>query len=311
MVSKKQIRFYFSLQYRMLNRQLTDFGLHPLAGYLLLVLSFTGLSFYLFLKTEFAVYVYFFLAIGFIYVLSESGRNSFLKSCFKTIDYYTIRIIENSLLALPFAAFLLFKSEFLPTLVLMIASGVLVIFNFRNTFNFTIPTPFSKKPFEFIVGFRNAFYAFILAYFLAFMAVTAVNFNLGIFALLVQLFICFTFYTNPESEFYVWIFSTSPAGFLAHKIKVALLYSTLLCLPVVAVLCIFFPENIAAILGFQSLGYLYLVTVILAKYAAFPNKMNLPQALVIAFSISFPPLLIGVIPYFFIQSVKSLKEILE
>ncbi len=311
MINKRAIQYYFSLQYRMLNRQLSDFGLHPLAGYILSVAAFIGLSVYLFLKTEFAMYIYYLLAIGFTYMLSESGRNGFLKTCFNADEYYKIRIIENALLVLPFVAFLTYKSAFLPAILLLVSAILLVFLSIRSTLNFTIPTPFSNKPFEFIVGFRNTFYAFVLAYFLTIMAVTVGNFNLGIFALLFVLMICMTFYSNPESEFYVWIFSSGTRGFLLHKIKIALLYSTILCLPVVVGLGVFFPENIAAILGFQSLGYLYLVAVILAKYSTFPNKINLPQILVIAFSISFPPLLIGVIPYFYIQSAKKLNEILE
>ncbi len=120
MLNKRAFRYYFSLQYRMLNRQLSDFGLHPLAAYLLSVAAFIGLSVYLFLKTEYAVYIYCALATGFTYMLSESGRNGFLKTCFSADEYYTIRIIENALLALPFVTFLMYKSAFLPAALLLL-----------------------------------------------------------------------------------------------------------------------------------------------------------------------------------------------
>ena len=305
------MRYYFSLQFKMLNRHLTDFGLLPVAGYLISLLTFIGISVFLFSKTEYAEYIYIVVALSLLLKFSETDRNRFLKSSFNVNDYYKMRITENVLLALPFAAFLLAKTFFLPAALLMITCVFLVIVNFKSTLNFTIPTPFSKKPFEFIAGFRNTFYIIIFALFLIFMAITADNFNLGIFALILILLIFMTYYANLENEYYVWIYSLSPNEFLFHKIKIAIMNSTILCLPVIASLGIFFPGNIGVIAGFQCLGYLYLITVILAKYSDFPNKMNLPQVLVIAFSISFPPLLLGVIPFFYFKSITRLKEILE
>ncbi len=305
------MRYYFRLQFKLLNRHLNDFGIQPLLGYFLLIILFTGLSVLLFLKTELAEYIYAAVAVGFIFRLSETGRNRFLKTCFNAYDYYQIRILENLIVVLPFAIFLAYESSFLTSILLIPVAIMLVFFNFSQALNITIPTPFSKRPFEFTAGFRNTFYMILFAYFLAIMAVTSGNFNLGIFALILVFILCISYYQNPENEYFVWIFSRSPQGFLTHKIRVALLFSSLLCLPVAAILSVFFSENIVAIAGFLFLGYLYLIAVILAKYSIFPDKINLPQILVIAFSVSFPPLLLGLIPFFYIKSVNRLKEILE
>jgi len=305
------MRYYFTLQFRMLNRNLTDFGLHPVVGYALIVVTYAALSEYLFFKTEYAIHIYCFAALSIVLNLSNTSRNAFLKSCFNSKDYYLVRIIENTLVVLPFIVFLLFRLWLLPATILYITAVSLVIFNFSNNLSFTIPTPFYKKPFEFIVGFRNTFYLLFFAYFLAIMSVLSGNFNLGIFSLLVVAFICLTFYTTPEGDFYVWIFTLSPAKFLLHKIKTAMLFCTILCLPVLMALCLFYPTYIGVVLVFQGLSFLYLLTVILARYSAYPNKMNLPQVLLIAFSVSFPPLLLGVIPYFYIQSTRKLNEILS
>lgn len=294
----------------MLNRSLRDFGLNPVVGYVLSVASFAGLSIYIFDKTTLAEYLFILVAISFIYSLSQTRRNDFLKSCFSTKTYYLIRFTENTILALPFFVVLIIEQCFLSAISLVLASGVLVFFDIENKFRFSLPTPFYKQPFEFIVGFRNAFYVFFFAYFLTFMAVSVGNFNLGIFALILVFLICFTFYTNPENEFYVWIFSLSPQHFLFQKMKIAILFATLLILPVVASLSLIFPENAYTVFAFLGLGYLFLLTVILAKYSAFPDRMNLPQGFLLAFSLWFPPLLLGIIPYFYLQSVKKLKEIL-
>jgi uncharacterized membrane protein len=304
------MKYYFRLQYAMLNRSLRDFGMNPMAGYVLSVAAFAGLSVYLFDKTTLAEYLYILVAISFIYVLSQTRRNDFLKSCFSDKTYYLIRFTENTILAAPFFIVLILEHCFLSAASLMMASGVLVFFDVENKFRFSLPTPFYKRPFEFVVGFRNAFYVFFFAYFLSFMAVSVGNFNLGIFAMILIFLICFTFYTNPEDEYYVWVFSLSPKNFLLQKMKIAILFASMLILPVVASLSLVFTENAGTVFAFLGLGYLFLITVILAKYSAFPDRMNLPQGFLLAFSLWFPPLLLGVIPYFYLQSVKRLNEIL-
>jgi len=295
----------------MLNRSLNDFGLHPIAGYLLSIPAFVGLSLYLFIKTDLAEYLYLLMAISLILKLSQTTRNDFLKSCFAHKTYYQIRLIENAIIASPFLIFLLYRNCLTAAASLTIVLVTSAFLNFEHKFRFTLPTPFFKRPFEFIAGFRKAFYVFFFAYFLTFMSVTAGNFNLGIFALILVFLICFTFYTNPENEFYVWVYSINSKGFLFRKTKTALLFSTILSMPIVVVLVIFFPANIAAILAFQALGYIYLITVVLAKYSAFPDQMNLPQGFLLAFSLWLPPLLLGIIPLLYLRAVKRLNEILE
>lgn len=303
--------YYFTLQYQMLNRQIADFGIPPFVGYLLTLPAFAGISVLLFLKIDFAVYLYVLIALGLVSKLGVPDRNLFLKICFSTRGYYQVRIAENIAVALPFVVFLLFRLEHLPALLLFSAAMLMAFFKINSSTNFTLPTPFYKNPFEFIAGFRSAFSLVFLAWSLAFMAVAADNFNLGIFALMFVFFVCISFYIQPENEFYVWIFSLGAKSFLFHKIKVALLYSTWLCLPVVIGLGLFYTENLAVVAGFICLGYICLVTVILAKYSAFPEKMNVTQAMLITFSLLFPPFLLAVIPFFYSQSVKRLNDILE
>jgi hypothetical protein len=102
----------------------------------------------------------------------------------------------------------------------------------------------------------------------------------------------------------------SPGRFLISKTNTAFLYSTILTIPAAVVLVIFFPGESLVISGFLLLGYIYLATVILAKYSSFPNQISLPQFVMLGLSVWFPPLLIAVIPFFYMQSVKRLKEIL-
>lgn len=295
----------------MLNRHLKEFGLPPIFGYLLAIIIFVGVSVFLFYKTEYAAYIYPFFAVSSLSLLSETKRNDFLKACFIDKDYWSVRLGENLSLVLPFLFFLGYQQEWLIGLGLLLIAGLMARFQFNNQLNYTISTPFYKYPFEFTVGFRTSIGMFLLAYFLTVMSISAGNFNLGAFALLLIFLTSFSFYALPDSQFYVWIFSTTAKAFLLDKIKIALFYITLLALPILLSLGYYFPEKVKLLLAFQGLGYIYLFTIILAKYAAFPRAMNLPETIFIVASVFFPPFLLFSIPFFYRQSIKKLSPILE
>lgn len=302
---------YFVLQFKMTNRTIKDYGLNPIVGYCLLFVGFIGLSIYLFSKTEFAEYIYILIALSYVSKLSETKRNDFLKYCFRNLEYWKLRLTENIIFILPFIAYLFYEQLFVSITILTIISSLMALINFKSTFNYTVPTPFFGKPFEFTVGFRITFYLFFFAYFLTFKAVYANNFNLGVFSLLLVFIVSIFFYTKPENEYYVWSFVNTSKGFLIEKIKTGLIYSTFLSIPILIALGIFFFNDVKTLLVFQLLGYVYLITIILAKYSAYPNKMNLPQGILIGISLFFPPILIGVIPFLYIQSVNRLNDFLE
>ena len=78
-------------------------------------------------------------------------------------------------------------------------------------------------------------------------------------------------------------------------------------------LIIFNPELqlFLTILGIQFLGVVLIIISILGKYSNFPSSSNPVQMFSIIFSISFPPILILVIPFLYTKSIKNLKYILE
>ena len=302
---------YFKLQYRMLNRKLDEIGFSPILGYVLAIIGFYGISFYLFSKTEFAEYFYGLISISFISKLSEKRRNDFLKTIFPINNYRKLRIIENLIVAFPFFLFLLYKLSFLITVILFSLSILISLLNFNNSFNFTIPTPFGKKPFEFSVGFRKTFYIFPFAYFLTYQSILVGNFNLGVASMLLIAIVILSYYSKPENEFYVWSFNLSVKDFLINKIKIGLLYFTFLSLPIIISLIMFFPYETKTLVVFLLLGYIYIITIILAKYSAYPNEMSLPEGMLIGISLMFPPMLLGLIPLFYSKAIKQLKPILE
>lgn len=294
----------------MSKRQLTEWGIEPLLGYSLGFFIFLVLSFQLFKKTQYADIIYVGIALSQIIKLNEIARNNFLKLTYTTIDYLKLRIIENWTVSSPFVIFLIYNNNYLSAIVLLISSTLLVMFVMKSKSNYYIPTPFFRYPFEFTTGFRTNFILFVLAYFLTIISIVVSNFNLGIFSLIIALMGCASYFTNPEHKFYIWIYSLRPKDFLYTKTKMIVLYSTILCLPIVICLSIFYYNKIDIILGIQILGYLFIYMTMLAKYSVFPEKLNLRYGIVLAFTLWFPPIIVFIIPYLYIESTKKLKNIL-
>jgi hypothetical protein len=186
-----------------------------------------------------------------------------------------------------------------------------MLFNFSTNLNVTIPTPFSKKPFEFTVGFRKTFYVFPIAYFLAYISISVGNFNLGVFSMLLIGLTCFSFYSKIENDYFVWNYNLSSKEFLIEKTKTCLIFFTLLSLPIIIALSISFFKEIDILIVFLLLCYAYLTTIIFAKYSSFPNEMNMSQGILIAISFMFPPILLIFIPLFYSQSIKKLNTVLN
>jgi hypothetical protein len=302
---------YFSLQFTMIKRHLIDLGVHPFVGIVFLTLFFYGLSFYVFTKTEYAHYLYLLAALSMMAKYAENDRKDFLKFTYPVDQYYKIRVLENLITALPFVIFLGYKNEFFSILLLVICSIIITFLNVNKKVSFTLPTPFYKRPFEFLVGFRKSLLGFLFAYYLCIMSLVAHNFNLGLFSLALVFLVCLSFYTEIEHEYYVWIYNFSVKQFLFDKLITAVIYSTLIASPIALTILIYFNEDYISIMGIMILGYFYLMTFIMAKYTTYPLKINLPQGVILAFSLSFPPLILAIAPYFYIKSSKRLKEYLR
>jgi hypothetical protein len=276
----------------MINRSFIEYGMPVILGYLILICAFIFGSKTLFEKVDYALYIYLLSYLILALNLSDITRNKFLKYCFKSSEYKTIRITENIIIALPFIGFIIYLKDFQFIPAFLIIGIILGFINMKSGYNVTIPTPFSKQPFEFTIGFRNTFYIFLISLFITFKAIEVSNLNLGIASIISIFVIVFSYYSIPEPSFFVWNYNLTPKMFLIQKIKTSIIYSSYLILPVTIVLGIYFYENLITILSFVFVGYVFLITIILAKYAAYPDKMNIIQGVLIAFSIYFPPMLV-------------------
>lgn len=259
----------------------------------------------MFYKTEYAAYLYPLLALSMVFSLGESTRNEFLKATFTKADYRSIRLLENLLFLFPFLLYLLYEQQFLIAAVLfLIGMGFSFIQSGLST-SFVLPTPFYKYPFEFIVGFRQTFWVFILLYILAGIALSVGNFNLGVVSLVVVFFACWPFYGTAEPVYYVWIHAATPSAFIQQKMGIALLYSFLLSLPIALVLIIGYQEKLLYILLAMLMGMAFLLLNLLGKYAFYPTSLPILQGFLLAFCLLFPPLLLIMLPYLYRKAIKN------
>lgn len=295
----------------MINRMFKEMGISLLFATLIFLLGFIGFSLLLFYKTTLAPYFYLFLFTILVLKLSESKRIEFLKFTFKDNYFKRIRLIENLLCSLPFLVFLLVKMEFIFALGLIIIAVLTSLIQLKTRIHFTTPTPFSKNPFEFLVGFRKTILIFPLIYSLTGIAVYFGNFNLAMFSLLLVFVVIFNFYTQPENEYFVWIFSKTANAFLFSKMSISLLYSTILMLPSFSILMLVYFSDFLIVLALLTIAYLLVITAVLAKYSTFPKEMSVFQGFLFVMSIFFPPLLLFVIPFFYNLSVKQLNSYLK
>lgn len=302
---------YLLLQLRLITRKINDAGISPVVGIAVLNTLFIVASYLLFAKSNYAQYIYPFIALSFMLPLSNVKRNEFLQLCYGDTQHRRLRLVENLLVALPFAVFMLFKLQ-LPGIGLVILLAIVTAFIKTGTATtVTIPTPFGKIPYEFAAGFRNTIIVILVVYTLAVIAVVVGNFNLGAFALLLLFAVTLSYYQLPEPEYFVWNHKMKPAVFLLNKTKTAICYATLLALPVVLLLCSFFFSQALYVVLLVLAGYVYLCCMIAARYSTYPNEINLPEGILLAISIGVPPALIAILPYFINRSLKRLSTVLK
>ncbi len=305
------VTHYLELKRKILDRRLLEFGIQPYLAYILAPLLFFFISFLLFYKTEYAVYIYSTLALSYLFQFSNKKKSDFLELYFKKEAFKKIRIVENALVVLPFVIFLLFKMHFMWALGLTLFALGLSFFKGKANSNLHLPTPFGKYPYEFATGIRKLFPFYLGILFLLLMAVSVGNYNLGLFALAMVPFLCMNFYGELENPFYVWIYNKSPMDFLKHKALVASFYLCLLSLPVFIVLAFVFPEMIKISIAVFVLSFGYLASYIVFKYVRFPQQQNFAQIVLLTLSYLFPPLLIVTVGYYIGKAKLNLQEYLK
>lgn len=295
----------------MLNRQLKDFGLHPILGYVALMLAFVTVTEVLYVKTEYGAWLICVMAFSTVLRFSSKSRSEFLSLTFGDWMKKKIRWIENMIICLPFLISMLFHRAFEAAAITLLLASFMALVHFLKSREWVIPTPFSKKPYEFAVGFRNTWFLFPVILVLIGMAVKVDNANLSIFALVLLQLMIITYYLKPEDEFYIWIYSKTPRQFLQSKLMTATQFSFLLSAPFIALIGFLFPGSIHIALIFMAFGLVFLWTVILAKYTAHPREIHLPEMVILGLCLYLPILFLFSIPYFYTKAIQRLSILLK
>jgi hypothetical protein len=238
--------------------------------------------------------------------LSQKQRSDFLQIVYGNKTKRLLRMAENLIISIPFVVLLLVENQYIAAVALPIASAILAFIDL-NSKSIVLPTPFSKSPYEFTVGFRKSFLFILMVYGLSVISVCVNNLNLGLFSVFVLCIICATYYGKVENEYYVWIFAESPNKYLTHKILTAIKNTFLMGLPMMALLTAFFPENWWIVLLVMVIGMILVIAFLLAAYSTYPPGEIGILELIFIWAVFIPPFVLVVIPYFYVRSINRLK----
>lgn len=301
---------YLILQFKLLNRNIRDFGMHPLLAYVLIFGLIAELGTLIFQRLpNYAPYIIIGICISIQMRLSQKQRSDFLQIVYGNKTKHLLRITENLIISIPFVVLLLIENQYIAAVALPIASAILAFIDL-NSKSIVLPTPFSKSPYEFTVGFRKSFLFILMVYGLSVISVCVNNLNLGLFSLFVLCIICATYYGKVENEYYVWIFTESPNKYLTHKILTAIKNTFLMAFPMMALLTAFFPENWWIVLLVTVIGMILVITFLLAAYSTYPPGEIGILELIFILAVFIPPFVLVVIPYFYVRSINRLKNTL-
>jgi len=304
-----KMKSYLKLQFALLSRQIRDFGMNPVVGYVLIVVLFVGVCELLYVRVpKYAPYIIMLFCLAPQNVLSKKERSDFLHIVYGGRAKRKIRIVENMIVCIPVTVMLLIHNQYIITIIALILS-VSAAFVETKSKSFVIPTPFSNRPFEFSIGFRQTFFIFPLIYGLMIISVIVNNLNLALALFFMLCLLIAVFYLTPENEYFVWIYAKNPAKFLMHKILTILKNTTVLALPMIVLIALFFTPYVCQAMLLLAVGEMFITTVMLAKYSVFPNQIGIME--IIFVSLFFvPPFFLLVIPYFYFNSIKQLHNYL-
>lgn len=301
---------YFLLQKVIVERFLKGWGLAPWLVYVLVPVLFVAVSLLLIERTGYAAYIIAASSLTAYNWFSGRKRNDFLQLNFGKATFRQIRLLENGLVTLPFLLLFLSKGFWALALVQLLVGGAMTLRSGGGLSSFALPTPFSRHPFEFALGFRQFWWLLLIAVFLMVMGIRAENFELSAFAWFITVFGAMAFYQRPEPGFYVWVHSLTGKQLLNRKLLLGCSHLILLGLPFVVALLIFFPGQWLLIAGGQLLALLYLSLIITVKYTAYPDEVDIVKGFIIGAGVVLPPLLLFLIPYYYQQAVRRLGIVL-
>ncbi len=307
----KVISYYLKMMLLRFSRHIRAFGLSPWVIWIGMPLCFVLLHQFLYVREpEFAPFIW--TAIALVAILQLNGRDhiSFLRQFLAPGAFKTIRLAESILVALPFVALSLLKGQIILAGAVVVVGVGASLAPITLNLQMTIPSPFSKYPFEFTTGFRRWVLLILMAYILGLVALTVDNFNLALFSLLSLGLIALGFYSGTEPIHYLWIHRFSASAFLWFKMRVAVRDFSLLAIPVIVILLSMDLTQWWLVLLTLMICLLLLLMCLLGKYAYYPAVIPIVPGLAIGFCVLFPPLVLVILPFFYRRAQQNCSKIL-
>jgi hypothetical protein len=304
------ISHYLSLQWKLIQRQIIDFGL-PLSITLVgAPILFFVLSTAIYYRTDYSGIILIALCFSWQLKISNSKRIEFLKLHYKLSSFLKIRMTENLLVFLPFSIVLAIHTNWLYLATAFMLTILLVFYKQRRLFHFSLPTPFHKKPFEFIIGIRTYYAFYPICSALLLIAYKVANPNLAFVALALTSLSSLLFYQLLEPTFWIWIHANNTKEFLSNKVKTAVVQHIILIAPLTIICVLLFPVHWYFGLAILLMSAVYLSLTVIAKYANYPNQISVIDGILVGISMFIPILLPFTFYYFLKKSRQQLASLL-
>lgn len=306
-----QMKHYFQFQKTLLARKSKEIGLNPILGLSLLFLFGVIIPFVIQPITDRVAWGIVFLASIIIFQNIQREKSDFLQMQVGRKQLKIILLLENGLLISPILAFLIIQQRFLSVAIIFFGMIVLSLFPLSQSLSRVIPTPFSKRPFEFASGFRRFLFLYLGLIALFFYSTWIENAHLSLVCIMFFQLMQLGNFTLLEDEIFVWKYAASPREFLWRKMKVAWIQNLYFLMPLSVIQIVIFPETYWLVGSVLLLGLALFSLFIFMKYALFPSELNVVEVIFFACCLFFPPLILVFLPIYYQRAQQNLQTWLK
>lgn len=259
-------------------------------------------------NSDYAPYAISYLGFSVLFSTGNRNRIHFLKTLFPSEQYLKVKLVEQSIVFTPLWTLCVLNGFWWTSLLLLLLFVLSFFRQGTEIFNRSMPTPFTRYPFEFIVVFRKMWFLYLLLYLIAIIGIWVSNYTLSLVMLALIYLTSMQAYDTIEPEEIVWNYNIGIQKFLFHKIKRGVWQITLLTFPLLIALCTFFWDQSLWIVLIWSSANLLLILLVLIKYAIYPRRINVMDSLVITFVAVLPFFIPFLYFYYYRKACEKLKE---
>lgn len=210
---------YLLLRLRQFVRFYSFSDIHPLIGIPVTCLLFAALSAVVYHKAPYAAWVYAGVAMLAITELQNVKTNSFLKQLLTKEVFFKIKLAENMLMLLPFAAVMVYYQSWWQLLTVLVLAVPYSYYSAKlpRPQLKALPSPYKGYAYEANFGFRSMFFGYVLYLLLLVAGCIAQHVYVLMVPFFLLLFCMVAAYGELEEPIYIWTYRTTAGGFLKKK----------------------------------------------------------------------------------------------